>query len=90
MIQKPNSNKTRLKRHRRIRSKIHGTAECPRLNVFRSGKHIYAQIIDDVKRTTLVAASSLEKDFEGVGSRQKGRGRDCAESGSDWDYNGGL
>mgnify|MGYP002514207604 CR=1 FL=1 len=60
MISKPNSNKARLKRHGRIRNHISGTAERPRLNVFRSLKNIYAQIIDDVTGTTLVSASSLE------------------------------
>lgn len=64
MVNKPDSNKARLKRHLRVRAKISGTPECPRLNVFRSGKHIYAQIIDDVNGTTLAAASSLEKNFE--------------------------
>ncbi|MBA1393905.1 50S ribosomal protein L18, partial [Lactobacillus sp. XV13L] len=48
MITKPDKNKTRLKRHARVRSKISGTAERPRLNVFRSNKNIYAQVIDDV------------------------------------------
>ena len=60
MISKPNSNKARLKRHGRIRNKISGTQACPRLNVFRSLKNIYAQIIDDEKGVTLVSASSLE------------------------------
>ena len=60
MISKPNSNKARLKRHGRIRNHISGTAQRPRLNVFRSLKNIYAQIIDDVTGTTLVSASSLE------------------------------
>ena len=60
MVNKPNSNKARLKRHGRIRNKISGTAQCPRLNVFRSLKNIYAQIIDDEKGVTLVSASSLE------------------------------
>ena len=68
MIKKPDSNKARLKRHYRVRNKISGTAERPRLCVFRSEKHIYAQVIDDVARTTLVSASSLDKDFEGKGS----------------------
>ena len=63
MINKPNSNVARLKRHARVRKNISGTAERPRLNVFRSSKHIYAQIIDDVAGNTLVAASSLEKAF---------------------------
>lgn len=68
MIKKPDSNKARIKRHGRIRNKISGTAQCPRLNVFRSEKHIYAQLIDDKAAVTLVAASSLEKDFDGKGS----------------------
>lgn len=63
MISKPDKNKVRLNRHKRVRSKISGTAECPRLNVFRSNKNIYAQIIDDVAGVTLVSASSLDKDL---------------------------
>ncbi|MEM8777384.1 MAG: 50S ribosomal protein L18 [Cyanobacteria bacterium P01_G01_bin.49] len=51
------------RRHRRIRKKVSGTPECPRLAVFRSNHHIYAQIIDDVEQHTLVAASSLEPDL---------------------------
>lgn len=53
----------RLKRHARVRTKLSGTAEKPRLNVYRSNKHIYAQIIDDVKGETLVQASSQDKDI---------------------------
>lgn len=60
----------RLRRRRRVRGKISGTAECPRLNVFRSAKHIYAQIIDDVKGVTLVSASTVEKEFEGFGGNK--------------------
>ena len=60
MVNKPNSNKARLKRHERLRNNISGTAQRPRLNVFRSLNNIYAQIIDDVKGATLVSASSLE------------------------------
>lgn len=67
MVNKPDKNLARLRRHRRVRGKISGTAEYPRLDVFRSSKHIYAQIIDDVSGTTLVAASSLDKGFEGLG-----------------------
>ena len=63
MVKKPDSNKARLKRHYRVRNKISGTAERPRLSVFRSSKNIYAQIIDDVAGVTLVSASSLEKTF---------------------------
>jgi large subunit ribosomal protein L18 len=52
----------RQRRHLRVRAKVHGTAERPRLNVFRSNAHIYAQVIDDVAGRTLVAASTLESD----------------------------
>ena len=65
MITKPDKNKTRQKRHNRVRNKISGTAECPRLNVFRSNKNIYAQIIDDVAGVTLASASALDKDISG-------------------------
>ncbi len=71
MVKKPDSNKARIKRHNRVRNKISGTPERPRLNVFRSAKHIYAQLIDDVNGVTLVAASSLEKDFEGNGGNKE-------------------
>ena len=68
MVSKINKNAMRVKRHIRVRGKISGTPECPRLNVFRSNANIYAQIIDDVNGVTLVSASSLEKGFEGSGS----------------------
>ena len=61
MITKIDKNSERIKRHKRIRNKISGTPERPRLSVYRSSKHIYAQIIDDVKGVTLVAASTMEK-----------------------------
>jgi large subunit ribosomal protein L18 len=61
MIKSFNANKARLRRHRRVRKRVQGTAERPRLSVFRSAEHIYAQIIDDQRGHTLVAASSLEK-----------------------------
>lgn len=67
MIKPYNSRAQRLKRHKRVRKNISGTAERPRLNVFRSLNNIYAQIIDDTKGVTLVAASSLDKEFEGYG-----------------------
>ena len=67
MVNKPDKNEARLRRHRRVRGKISGTAERPRLDVFRSSKHIYAQIIDDVAGVTLASASTLEKGFEGFG-----------------------
>ncbi len=57
----------RRKRKMRIRKKVHGTSERPRLSVFRSDKHIYAQIIDDVLGATLVAASTLGSDFRELG-----------------------
>ena len=67
MIKKADSNKARAKRHARVRAKISGTPERPRLNVYRSTKHIYAQLIDDVNGVTLASASSMDKDFEGTG-----------------------
>ena len=67
MVNKPDKNVARLRRHRRVRGKISGTAERPRLDVFRSSKHIYAQIIDDVAGVTLASASTMDKDFEGFG-----------------------
>ena len=67
MVKIIDKNKSIIRRHKRVRSKITGTAECPRLNVFRSSQHIYAQVIDDVKGVTLAAASSTEKGFEGFG-----------------------
>ncbi|MBE6738820.1 MAG: 50S ribosomal protein L18 [Ruminococcaceae bacterium] len=74
MVTKPDSNKARLKRHVRVRSKISGTAECPRLDVFRSNSNIYAQLIDDVKGVTLASASTIEKDFEGAkGNKEAAR-----------------
>ncbi len=72
MIKKFDSNKARLKRHRRVRAKISGTPERPRLNVFRSSKHIYAQLIDDVNGVTLASASSMDKSFEGNGGNAEG------------------
>ena len=72
MINKKNSNVARVRRHQRGRKNISGTAERPRLNVFRSLNHIYAQVIDDVNGVTLVAASSVEKGFEGNGSNVEG------------------
>jgi large subunit ribosomal protein L18 len=62
MITKPNRNAARIKRHLRIRKNISGSPSRPRLSVFRSNKHIYAQIIDDSKGHTLIAASTKEKD----------------------------
>lgn len=66
MINKKDSNQQRLLRHRRVRGKISGTGGRPRLNVFRSARHIYAQLIDDAKGVTLCSASTLDKDFSGA------------------------
>ena len=66
MVKYINKNAMRQKRHVRVRGKISGTPERPRLNVFRSNANIYAQIIDDVNGVTLVSANTLEKDFEGA------------------------
>ena len=71
MINRPNTNAQRLKRHKRVRAKVSGTPERPRLNVFRSRENIYAQIIDDVSGTTLVSASTVEKDFDGYGGNKE-------------------
>ena len=74
MVSKINKNAMRLKRHVRVRGKISGTPECPRLNVFRSNANIYAQIIDDVNGVTLVSANTLEKGFEGAtGNKEAAR-----------------
>ena len=72
MVSKIDKNAMRLKRHVRVRGKISGTPERPRLNVFRSNANIYAQIIDDVNGVTLVAAASNEKDFAANGGNCEG------------------
>ncbi|MCV2287719.1 50S ribosomal protein L18 [Clostridioides difficile] len=64
MLKKADKNANRLQRHKRVRRKISGTSQRPRLCVFRSANNIYAQIIDDTKRATLVAASSLEAEVK--------------------------
>ena len=66
MVRKVNKKAMRLHRHVRVRCKVTGTPERPRLNVFRSNANIYAQIIDDVNGVTLVSANTLEKGFEGA------------------------
>ena len=68
MISKPDKNKIRQKRHRRVRGKLSGTADRPRLNVFRSNANIHAQIIDDTTGTTLVSANSVEMKLEHGGN----------------------
>ena len=71
MVSRKDANIQRQKRHKRIRAKISGTPECPRLCVYRSLKNIQAQIIDDVNGVTLVSASTLEKAFEGNGGNKE-------------------
>jgi large subunit ribosomal protein L18 len=70
MITKADKNAVRKKRHARVRAKLSGTAARPRLNVYRSNKHIYAQIIDDVNSVTIASASTLDKElsFESTGN----------------------
>lgn len=65
MIIKADKNVTRKKRHARVRTKLAGTTSRPRLNVFRSNKHIYAQLIDDTTRVTIASASTVDKEFKG-------------------------
>ncbi len=65
MIKKIDKNQERLRRHTRVRKKISGTAETPRLSVYRSLNHIYVQVIDDVKGVTLCSASTMEKEVKG-------------------------
>ena len=68
MLKKISKNEERLRRHVRVRRKISGTPECPRLNVFRSNAHIHAQVIDDVNGKTLAAASSVALKLENGGN----------------------
>lgn len=72
MFKKVDKKASRTKRHLRVRKKVFGTPDRPRLSVFRSEKNIYAQIIDDVNAVTLVAASSLDKDFATKGGNKEG------------------
>ena len=81
MIRKESNNVMRKIRHTRVRNKINGTSECPRLNVFRSNNNIFAQIIDDEKQITLVSASSVELKIKNGGNAEGARavGKDLAE-----------
>ncbi len=72
MVKKINRKESRIKRRRRVRGKIAGTVARPRLSVFRSAKHIYAQIIDDVNGVTIAAASSMDKGFAANGGNKEG------------------
>ena len=67
MVSRQDANKARQKRHKRVRAKISGTVDCPRLNVYRSLSNIYVQLIDDVAGVTLAQASTVEKDFAQYG-----------------------
>ncbi|CDB24619.1 50S ribosomal protein L18 [Clostridium sp. CAG:557] len=71
MVKQADKNKARLKRHKRVRAKISGTALRPRLNVFRSTNNIYAQLIDDVAGVTLASASTLDKELNGYGGNKE-------------------
>jgi large subunit ribosomal protein L18 len=75
MVTKKDTNKARVRRHRRVRARISGTAERPRLSVYRSLNHISAQIIDDERGVTIVSASTYEKDFQGKDTGNKAAAR---------------
>lgn len=81
MIKKESKNAMRLRRHTRVRKTVSGTKEMPRLNVFRSNKAIYAQVIDDISGTTLASSSSLELKIKNGGNIEaaKAVGKDIAE-----------
>jgi large subunit ribosomal protein L18 len=79
MVKRPDTEAQRQRRHRRVRGKIEGTASRPRLNVFRSLNHIYAQVIDDAAGTTLCAASSLDKEFKGKTGGNKEAAREVGK-----------
>jgi len=71
LLNKTSKNVNRKARHGRVRKKIFGTPERPRLNIYRSGKHIYAQIIDDISEKTLVSASTLDKSLDLTSTNNK-------------------
>ena len=81
MIKNESRNELRKIRHARVRNKVYGTEECPRLNVFRSNSHIFAQIINDEKGTTLVSSSSVELKIKNGGNVEGAKlvGKDIAE-----------
>ena len=81
MIKKESNNVARQRRHARVRNRVYGTAEMPRLNVFRSNSHIFAQIIDDEKGTTLVSSSSVSLKLKNGGNVEgaKAVGADIAK-----------
>lgn len=79
MIKQINKNKNRKTRHQRVRNKISGTAERPRLNVYRSGKHIYAQIIDDSSGNTIASASTLDSSMDLTSTHNKDAAKSVGE-----------
>ena len=81
MIKKESNNVARLRRHARVRAKVSGTKEVPRLNVFRSNTNIFAQIIDDTQGNTLVSSSSVELKLKNGGNAEGAKlvGKDIAE-----------
>ena len=78
MVKTFDKNAQRMKRHTRVRGKISGTPERPRLNVYRSNANIYAQVIDDVNGVTLVSASTLDKEFEGATGNKEAAARSAS------------
>lgn len=80
MIKRIDRNGNRKKRHERVRQKINGTPSKPRLNIFRSGNHIYAQIIDDIAGHTLVSASTLDKSSDLTSTHNKEAAKFVGES----------
>ena len=85
MIKKESNNVARQRRHARVRNKVAGTAECPRLNVFRSNSHIFAQIINDENGTTLVSTSSVELKIKNGGNAEGAKlvGADIAKKAAE-------
>ena len=79
MVSRPDTKKARAKRHKRVRGKVSGTAQCPRLCVFRSTNNIYAQLIDDVAGVTLAEANSLKMENGGNKEAAKAVGKLIAE-----------
>ena len=89
MISKKSRSEVRVKKHRRLRNRISGTASTPRLAVFRSNNHMYAQIIDDVAQHTLVSASTVQKDVKAELEKTNGNSY-CQESAGERYYNSCL
>ena len=85
MVSRPDTKKARAKRHKRVRSKVSGTAQCPRLCVFRSTNNIYAQLIDDVAGVTLAEANSLKMENGGNKEAAKAVGKLIAERAKEKD-----